>query len=341
MRRLIATVGRRRHLVAYTGGRAFEAQRLQTLLKQAYWGGVGRRIEGTDRGSFKSGHEFASIRSVRASPFARPTGMEVLERNRACAPRRCRKRHLLGRAGLHAGAADARGPGFGGASSRAQELCDRLRATGLRPALRLVSRRSLAGQSPRRCARPHPPAWLYGEGRVAQIEHTILHGIRAGDPKGWNLADMPGFARADPYKRYKVALRSSRRNPRRDRIHPGDRRQARRPRRRRPRLEDLRRQGPMLRLPFRRCAGRFRHRGPQPVDDVWLYGNGSREDIYDSVARGRGGICPAWIEQLEPGHGPRARGAGLCGLAQGDRARRRRVARMRPPEREGEGDECP
>ena len=25
------------------------------------------------------------------------------------------------------------------------------------------------------------PAWLYGEGRVAQIEHTILHGIRAGE----------------------------------------------------------------------------------------------------------------------------------------------------------------
>src|SRR6202035_4409341 len=33
---------------------------------------------------------------------------------------------------------------------------------------------------------------------------TILPGIRAGDPKGWNLADMPAFAQAEPYKRYKI-----------------------------------------------------------------------------------------------------------------------------------------
>ena len=46
--------------------------------------------------------------------------------------------------------------------------------------------------------------WLYGEGRVAQIEHTILYGIRSGNPKGWNLADMPAFAQASPYARYQM-----------------------------------------------------------------------------------------------------------------------------------------
>src|SRR5271167_2079896 len=46
--------------------------------------------------------------------------------------------------------------------------------------------------------------WLYGEGRAAQIEYTILHGIRSGDPKGWNQADMPAFAELVPYRRTKI-----------------------------------------------------------------------------------------------------------------------------------------
>jgi cbb3-type cytochrome c oxidase subunit III len=39
---------------------------------------------------------------------------------------------------------------------------------------------------------------------------------------------------------------------------------------------------------------------PNLIDDVWLYGNGSREDIYDTISRGRAGICPPWDQVLSP-----------------------------------------
>lgn len=40
---------------------------------------------------------------------------------------------------------------------------------------------------------------LYGSGQVDEIEQIILHGIRSGDPRGWQLASMPAYARAKPY----------------------------------------------------------------------------------------------------------------------------------------------
>lgn len=36
--------------------------------------------------------------------------------------------------------------------------------------------------------------WLYGSGKIAQIEYTITYGIRSGNPKARNLAFMPSFA---------------------------------------------------------------------------------------------------------------------------------------------------
>jgi cbb3-type cytochrome c oxidase subunit III len=144
------------------------------------------------------------------------------------------------------------------------------------------------------------PAWLYGEGRIAQIEHTILHGIRAGDPKGWNLADMPAFARADPYKRYKVP--SLEPGEIRDVIEfmlvtggkPGDRAAADRG------SKIFADKGQCFDCHSADAQGDSAIGAPNLVDDVWLYGSGSREDIYDSIARGRGGICPAWVQQLSP-----------------------------------------
>jgi cytochrome c oxidase cbb3-type subunit 3 len=144
------------------------------------------------------------------------------------------------------------------------------------------------------------PTWLYGEGRVAQIEHTILHGIRAGDPKGWNLADMPAFGEPNPYKRYKI-----------EPLEPGDIRDV---------IEFILVTGgkPGDKVAAARGAKIFAAKGqcfdchspdaqgdaaigaPNLIDDVWLYGNGSREDIYDTISRGRAGICPAWDQQLSP-----------------------------------------
>jgi len=40
--------------------------------------------------------------------------------------------------------------------------------------------------------------WLYGSGRVAEIERVIDYGIRSHNPKAWNLAIMPAYARPQP-----------------------------------------------------------------------------------------------------------------------------------------------
>jgi cytochrome c oxidase cbb3-type subunit 3 len=142
--------------------------------------------------------------------------------------------------------------------------------------------------------------WLYGEGRVAQIEHTILYGIRSGNPKGWNLADMPAFAQPVPYARYQIAP-----------LEPGDIRDV---------IEYLMvtASKPGDDAAAERGAKIFADKGqcfdchsgdaqgdaaigaPNLIDNIWLYGNGTREDIYDTVARGRSGICPAWFQQLSP-----------------------------------------
>jgi cbb3-type cytochrome c oxidase subunit III len=144
------------------------------------------------------------------------------------------------------------------------------------------------------------PAWLYGEGRIAQIEHTILHGIRAGDPKGWNLADMPAFAQAEPYKRYKIPPLEP--GEIRDVIEfmlvtadkPGDRAAADRG------AKIFAAKGQCFDCHSADAQGDSAIGAPNLVDDIWLYGTGTREDIYDSIARGRAGICPAWIKELSP-----------------------------------------
>jgi cytochrome c oxidase cbb3-type subunit III len=144
------------------------------------------------------------------------------------------------------------------------------------------------------------PAWLYGEGRVAQIEHTILHGIRAGDPKGWSLADMPAFGQAEPYKRYKIPALEP--GEIRDVVEfllvtggkPGDRAAAARG------STIFAAKGQCFDCHSADAQGDAAIGAPSLVDDTWLYGTGSREDIFESVARGRSGICPAWFQKLSP-----------------------------------------
>jgi cbb3-type cytochrome c oxidase subunit III len=38
--------------------------------------------------------------------------------------------------------------------------------------------------------------WLYGSGRVYEIERTLLYGVRSGHSKTHNVTDMPGFGLA-------------------------------------------------------------------------------------------------------------------------------------------------
>jgi cytochrome c oxidase cbb3-type subunit 3 len=119
------------------------------------------------------------------------------------------------------------------------------------------------------------PAWLYGEGRVAQIEHTILHGIRAGDPKGWNLADMPAFAKPEPYQRYKIP--SLEPGEIRDVIEyilvmggkPGDRTAAARG------GKIFAAKGQCFDCHSADAQGDSAIGAPNLIDDIWLYGTGS------------------------------------------------------------------
>ena len=41
--------------------------------------------------------------------------------------------------------------------------------------------------------------------------------------------------------------------------------------------------------------------GPNLLDNIWLYGDGSRESLFQSIAHGRAGVCPAWSKRLKPG----------------------------------------
>lgn len=140
--------------------------------------------------------------------------------------------------------------------------------------------------------------WLYGDGRVAQIERSILYGIRAGNGKTLDYADMPGFGRPVPYKRYKI-----------EPLEPGDIRDL---------TEYLLVRGGASgdRAAAERGAKIFGGHGqcfdchagdgrgdtaigaPNLLDGIWQYGNGTREDIFDIIARGASGFCPAWFRQL-------------------------------------------
>lgn len=142
--------------------------------------------------------------------------------------------------------------------------------------------------------------WLYGEGRVAQIERTILHGIRSGDPRAWNLADMPAFSQPVPYRRYKltplepVEIRDVVEFLLTSAGKPGDRAAAARG------SAIFQAKGQCFDCHATDAKGDAAIGAPNLVDDVWLSGNGSREDIYGIVAFGRSGYCPAWQAQLDP-----------------------------------------
>jgi cytochrome c oxidase cbb3-type subunit III len=140
--------------------------------------------------------------------------------------------------------------------------------------------------------------WLYGTGRPAEIEKVIDYGIRSLNPKAWNLAIMPAYARPQP-------------NPGDKSIQPltpgeiGDV------------IEFLMRQQgrPADAAAVSRGAALFAGHGgcydchsidakgdsaigaPNLSDAITLYGDGSRAALYMSIAYGRQGVCPAWIKR--------------------------------------------
>ncbi|HXA40554.1 MAG TPA: c-type cytochrome [Phenylobacterium sp.] len=140
--------------------------------------------------------------------------------------------------------------------------------------------------------------WLYGAGKVSDIEKVAYYGIRAHNPRSWNLAVMPAFARPVP-------AAGERLQP----LGPGEIAAV---------TAYLQARGGQAADPAAAEAGRriFAGKGgcydchandargdpaigaPNLVDKVWLYGDGSRLAIFDSIAYGRQGMCPAWAGRL-------------------------------------------
>jgi len=132
--------------------------------------------------------------------------------------------------------------------------------------------------------------WLYGNDPV-DVERTILYGIRSGHPKSRNLTDMPALVRMGQ-------------------ITPDDARDT---------VEYLQ---SLAGRPYEKAAtlrGRsiYYNKGncydchasdakgvadygtPALTGPLWIYG-GDRESLYQSIANGRHGKCPAWVNVLTP-----------------------------------------
>jgi cytochrome c oxidase cbb3-type subunit 3 len=140
--------------------------------------------------------------------------------------------------------------------------------------------------------------WLYGSGAVKDIERVAYYGIRAHNPRGWSLAVMPAFARPVPAAGEKLAP-----------LGPGEIEAV---------IDYLQSRGGHPVAPVAAEAGRsiFSGKGgcydchandargdpaigaPNLVDRVWLYGDGGRQAIFDSIAYGRQGVCPARAGRL-------------------------------------------
>lgn len=140
--------------------------------------------------------------------------------------------------------------------------------------------------------------FLYGTGKAEEVEQIVLHGIRAGDSKGWNLASMPAYAQAIPYAREKIPpltppqmadviafLRGANGAPqdptavaRGHAIFLGS--------------------GGCWDCHSNDAAGDNAIGAPDLVDGKWLYGNGSEDDLRQTLTRGRSGVSPAFRGRL-------------------------------------------
>jgi cytochrome c oxidase cbb3-type subunit 3 len=143
--------------------------------------------------------------------------------------------------------------------------------------------------------------WLYGTGQVIDIERVIDYGIRSHHPRAWNLAIMPAFASPRP------SVSDAKITPLT-----------------RPQISDLvefilHEQGREADVAAA-ARGAVLYRGaggcydchstdlrgdsaigvPNLVDRITLYGDGSRQALFLSIATGRQGVCPSWIGRISP-----------------------------------------
>jgi cbb3-type cytochrome c oxidase subunit III len=141
--------------------------------------------------------------------------------------------------------------------------------------------------------------WLYGSGKIAQIEYTITYGIRSGNPKARNLAFMPSFAHPNDDKEklsplspaeikdviaYIFSLEGRKADP--GAVERGAALYADK--------------GACYDCHTPDARGDHDIGAPNLADNIWLYGDGSEAAVFKSIERGRAGTCPAWIGRLTP-----------------------------------------
>lgn len=141
--------------------------------------------------------------------------------------------------------------------------------------------------------------WLYGTGAVSDIERVVAYGIRSNHPKAWNLSRMPAFAHPRPSPT-DAALPPLPPRGIRDVIEylyvlqhrPADAEAAARG----ARVYHV--SGGCYDCHSGDAKGDNAIGAPNLTDTITLYGDGSRAALFDSIANGRQGICPAWINEL-------------------------------------------
>lgn len=133
--------------------------------------------------------------------------------------------------------------------------------------------------------------WIWG-GSMAEIEHTLRVGIRSGHP-GARMSVMPAFGRDGILTSQQISDVTERviaMSTARQRLEPD--------------MAAAQRGAQLYQDQCAIChgatgAGDRTVGAPSLNDDLWLYG-GSRAEIRRQIELGRGGVMPAWENQLDP-----------------------------------------
>jgi cytochrome c oxidase cbb3-type subunit 3 len=131
-------------------------------------------------------------------------------------------------------------------------------------------------------------SWLWGDGTLAAIHKTILHGIRSGDPDT-QTNQMPAFGRTGVLNEPQIAdvaeftlSLSGKANDK-----EADERGAK-----------------IFATTCTPChgadgKGNPKLGAPNLTDELWLYA-GDKQTIMADIRNGRGGVMPAWMTRLDP-----------------------------------------
>jgi cytochrome c oxidase cbb3-type subunit III len=131
-------------------------------------------------------------------------------------------------------------------------------------------------------------SWLWGDGTLAAIHKTILHGIRSGDPDT-QTNQMPAFGRTGVLNESQIAdvaeytLSLSGKSGDKAADERGAKIFA------------------MNCTPCHGADGKGNPKlgAPNLTDELWLYA-GDKQTIMTDIRNGRGGVMPAWINRLDP-----------------------------------------